>query len=105
MIETSGHLPECNQRETVWQKAHYSGVECICAALRACEQRSYTLGIEVGKHDGWVAGHAAGVQAAHDAVAAINPFHMQSLVHDKRYEAVVRSEALAAIDALQEEQK
>lgn len=72
MIETSGHLPECNQRETVWQKAHYSGVECICDALRACEQRV--------------------LDAAREAVAAVG------VRKDTSYD--MRVQALAVIDAL-----
>lgn len=85
----SDHLPECllpDFDKGVWV--------CCCAQLRACEQRSYTLGIEVGKHDGWVAGHAAGVQAARDAVAARR---------DQGYPGI--NDALAAIDALKEEDK
>lgn len=85
----SNHLPECGTND--------GSMFCICPALRACEQRSYTLGIEVGKHDGWVAGHAAGVQAARDAVEA---------AYDKDSPAV-RSQtewgveiAVAAIEAL-----
>ena len=68
------------------------------AALRACEQRAYALGIEVGKHDGWLAGHAAGVVAARDAVAALS---FDPLSRDQGPAATQR-QALAAIDALKE---
>lgn len=78
------HLPECLHDDTIY------GLQglCICDELRACEQRSYALGIEVGKHDGWVAGHAAGVQAAREAVERASSL-LQPL-----------GPALAAIDAL-----
>ena len=85
----SAHLPECTLPKG-WG-------DCICAALRACEQRSYALGIEVGKHDGWIAGHAAGVQAARDAVAAVDP---NAPGGNMDYGVNVQRRALAAIDAL-----
>lgn len=110
----SDHLPECNQRDTVWQKAYYSGVECICPAIRACEQRvrdedqrilikhgaeQFVRGERIGK----AMGHAAGVQAARDAIEAVPPIDQRiddneliSLVYDK-------GEILAAIDALRGE--
>ena len=97
----SSHLPEC----------YLSGPPSMCPmceSLRACEQRSYTLGIEVGKHDGWVAGHAAGVQAARDAVAALEPLLDRSK-HEGGYDCCgcatvgyVWIDALDAIDALKE---
>ena len=95
----SEHLPECNQRDTAWQKSYYSGVECVCGALRACERRSYALGIEVGKHDGWVAGHTAGVQAARDAVAALRPPN----AYIGGWYGITVDEAITAIDALTKE--
>lgn len=91
------HLPECNEREVI-------GLDCICDRLRACEQRSYALGIEVGKHDGWVAGHAAGVQAARDAVAAL-PHDIYCVTRDENYQRPCNcpvDDALAAIDALRD---
>lgn len=78
------HLPEC---PIVDKKGYPFGGPCICAALRACEQRCYALGIEVGKHDGWIAGHTAGLSAARDAVN----------------DSATVLEALAAIDALRGE--
>ena len=68
------HLPECiytpesfdSEQNIVW-----GGKPCICPALRACETRAYSLGIEVGKHDGWLAGRADGLDAAREAVAAM----------------------------------
>ena len=80
----SAHLPECTLPKG-WG-------DCICGELRACEQRAYALGIEVGKHDGWLAGRAAGVVAARDAVAAIPAVALGW--------AVLGDDALAAIDAL-----
>ena len=94
----SDHLPECG--------ANDGSMFCICDALRACEQRSYTLGIEVGKHDGWIAGHAAGVQAAREAVADLTPFvfaYQTWISGDYGYDEgpwVKKENALAAIEAL-----
>lgn len=59
------HLPECDVQIGPLDACR------ICTLLRACEQRAYALGIEVGKHDGWIDGHAAGVagvQAAQEVV-------------------------------------
>ena len=91
----SAHLPECTLQKG-WG-------DCICAALRACEQRSYALGIEVGKHDGWIAGHAAGVAAARDAVAAWmdkRKGHDFRTCDDYDHDCYLFRGALAAIDAL-----
>ena len=90
------HLPECfNGR----QRSH--GLPCICDRLRACEQRSYTLGIEVGKHDGWVAGHAAGVQAARQAVVERSMTCLGPAMPGTEW--VHTPSVLAAIDALRGE--
>lgn len=102
------HLPECpciavgvpscicdNDEECGPQCRHH----CICTALRACEQRSYTLGIEVGKHDGWLAGHAAGVQAARDAVAALGEGRSEK-PFNPAYSVWSINDALAAIQRL-----
>ena len=85
------HLPECLQ---IVGKG--SG-PCICWLIRACEQRSYTLGIEVGKHDGWVAGHAAGVQAARDAVEAAYDKDSPAVQSQTEWGVEI---AVAAIEAL-----
>ena len=84
------HLPEC------WV------IDCLpddcpgCAALRACEARvrasEFPLGVAVGKHDGFLEGYAAALDAARDAVIAV-PFGPR---------VISRSDALAAIDALKE---
>lgn len=88
----SDHLPECNQRDTAWQKAYYSGVECVCDALRACEQRIQAdLEDEINLYRRHAnEGYAAGVQAARDAVDVALLGTLQS----------TRDRALAAIDAL-----
>ena len=84
----SEHLPECDRNR--------GSLICDCRKLRACEQRSYTLGIEVGKHDGWLAGHAAGVQAAREVVAA----EAKARHVDGPTMFLTLPQALAAIDAL-----
>jgi len=93
------HLPECiytPERFDPEQNIVWDGKPCICDRLQACEQRSYTLGIEVGKHDGWVAGHAAGVLAARNAVATAPRHYWVGW-------AIEVDVALAAIDGLMEE--
>ena len=102
------HLPECpvssepppKRNADLWEAG-----ACICDRLRACEQRSYTLGIEVGKHDGWIAGQSAGVQAARDAVAGVTRYQDEGINGVEKNEdgwAIDRDEALAAIDALRQ---
>ena len=96
---TTAHLPECYERELI-------GLDCICDWLRACEKRvraRYSAYLNADNEGSYAAGFRDAMHAAREAVTALNPFHMQSLVHDKRYEAVVKSEALAAIDALRGE--
>ena len=61
---------ELDPRHTSSESCQDCGRSCCCPALRACEQRSYALGIEVGKHDGWLAGHREGVQSAREALVA-----------------------------------
>ena len=39
------HMPECDDFRS---EALRRNRECICEALRACEQRSYSLGIALG---------------------------------------------------------
>lgn len=98
------HLPECNQRETVWQKAHYSGVECICDALRACEQRMLDDDVLAAAHHGqkgYEIGFRKGLDAAREAVETVwtdDPSWDGTNWNNALYEA------LAAIDALKEKQ-
>ena len=74
-------LPECPIPQ------HPENAVCFCPALRACEKRAMR-----STHRGrtmYAHGYAAGVQAARDAVAAIDACPECSI-----------DDALAAIDAL-----
>lgn len=102
----TAHLPECIYEPEHWdveQSILWGGKPCICPAISACEQRSYALGIEVGKHDGWVAGHAAGVQAARDAVAAAYDDERYAHRDNWGVSVVYKDLMLAATDALRGE--
>ena len=99
----SEHLPEC------WVAASPDSrkADCICDRLRACEARvrevyessdDYMLGIAVGRHDGWLEGHAAALAAARDVVAALPETRLNPLVP-----VIGKVDALAAIDALKED--
>lgn len=97
----SDHLPECL---SVNFQPDESPDDCtICAALRACEARvrasEFPLGVAVGKHDGFLEGYAAALDAAWDAVAA-SPHWYSGLLD---MEVVKRDDALAAIDKLRGE--
>lgn len=92
MIETSGHLPECDD----WRIGARRGVRaCICPWLRACEARvrHEPVGSCIKHYD---AGYAAALDAARDAVAAQDPRWSVD------YADAIR-DALAAIDALRGE--
>ena len=85
------HLPEC--ADAMIPDFHNERWVCICAALRACEQRvnghrlSYENGVEVGYNKGYV----AGLDAAREAVERVSTL----------FEPL--GPALAAIDALRGE--
>lgn len=95
------HLPECPIQEhwdSNWDCPTYcdggcESAECICPALRACEQRVRDEHSEVDAYRGWVKGYVAGVSAAYEAVlnAGLCAPHR------------CQSDALAAIDALRGE--
>ena len=102
------HLPECAERRAEWRWSE----DCICPALRACEQRvleqnARAFDVAVIKHL-LQEERAAGLDAAREAVAAIRhapdcralcPCCMGD--YDCNCE---RYEALTAIDALRGEQ-
>ncbi len=92
----SDHLPECPQ---IFGKPDWyccedcdPGVwdDCICHRLRACEQRVFQEQIKGRQHD-MVMAYLRGLDAAREAVESLN-----NVTYDT---------ALAAIDALREEQK
>ena len=93
----SDHLPECGVRKPCGVCGNITYGVCICDRLRACEQRSYSLGIEVGKHDGWLAGYAAALDAAREAVAEL--WKDGDVASDDAV-WIVHDDALAAIDGL-----
>lgn len=94
MIETSGHLAECE-----WNDETRVNRRCICPALRACEARVTTPS---HYHD---LGYAAGVQAARDAVVAA--YENEDYAHHDSWgvPVVYKSLMLAAIDGLQTDTK
>ena len=96
------HKRECTYSRVIHYDDGSAEVDesCICDRLQACEQRSYTLGIEVGKHDGWVAGHAAGVLAAREAVAGADPYWKVETSDGESVFVMQVSAVLAAIEAL-----
>lgn len=90
------HLPECEWSDNTRVNRH-----CICPALRACEQRVFHEQIEGRQHD-MVMAYLRGLDAARDAVADCRvpwPTATGVLVNEGI------DDALAAIDALREEQK
>ena len=100
---TTEHLPECSYTPGIWYSLDD---DCICDALRACEQRV---------NDEWVrdyGGHRAfalGVQAAREAVVALTP-RLDVEKYKGGYDCCgcsttydLMEDALAAIDALRGE--
>ena len=88
------HLPECLAllNDSTWEG------DCICAALRACEQRcdekrhaEVRAWSELSR-DNFDHGFAAGLDAAREAVAALPEYRM-------------RDTCVSAIDELREEKK
>tara|TARA_R110000868_G_scaffold9688_3_gene47796 strand:+ start:14 stop:304 length:291 start_codon:yes stop_codon:yes gene_type:complete len=84
---------------------------CICDALRACEERVLTKPVMAWRDEERAAGHAAALDAAREAVAALDHAPMCELVwgcecsESHPMECTCnRDIALAAIDALKEEQ-
>ena len=92
------HLPECLHDDDTYG---LRGL-CICDELRACEQRvrqsAATLWDRTSEQmaAARVEGYAAGLDAAREAVAALD------IGRDVRFSVDVRADALAAIDALKE---
>ncbi len=129
MIETSGHLPECDD----WRIGARRGVRaCICDRLRACEERvregrvsaatlTYRRGYAAGQADmreylladdthSYTYGHRAALDAARDAVEELGKRHpkwdlMSTHYEDcwKHHSECALTLALAAIDALKGE--
>ena len=106
------HLPEC---PTITDPHGVSDIgwscdcECQCEILRACEARVASVVSASLTQDGTFGdGYAAGVQAAREAVAAIQqyvhiPYESPSaVVNDERGDWLWRDHAIAAIDALKE---
>ncbi len=101
-----GHLPECLAAHPATPDA-----ACICDRLRACEARAraseFPLGVAVGKHDGFLEGYAAALDAARAAVAALPITHCTWADPGDRYahlRAVTSVDgALAVLDALRGE--
>ena len=95
------HLPECESwmdPAGVSYDADGNRNVCICAPLRACEQRleDEWLGkYNAAEQRGYDAGFRNGVQAARQAMAA---FPGRAIMDDSSY--IHRAGALAAIDAL-----
>lgn len=95
------HLPECV--ESMIPDFHNERWICICAALRACEQRvterwedlrgwGESYAYKTGSDNGFDVGYTAGLDAAREAVARVG------VRKDTSYD--MRILALAAIDAL-----
>ena len=96
------HVPECfNGRQ------RSGGLPCICDRLRACEQRvrmeddDYAYVSAQAEADGRRRGWVEALDAAREAVAASSG-HYDLCICDECYGT---DAALAAIDALREEQK
>ena len=103
------HLPECPVEKRLRAGRTVGSQSCICAALRACEQRvqkiAYGQGLgagsdEHGQHEiGWIKGYAAALNAAREAVKGVNWFNDEG----KMLSAIVATaDSIAAIDALKE---
>lgn len=88
----SDHLPECP-----WADRGYA-FPCICDRLRACEQRVFQEQIKGRQHD-MVMAYLRGLDAAREAVAAL-PISGGFTTPEGRFEEVLKTDALAAIDAL-----
>lgn len=88
------HLPECLAllNDSTWDG------DCICEALRACEQRVFQEQITGRQHD-MVLGYQRGLAAARRAVQVLPKGGMGQKAH------ALWRDALAAIDALREEQR
>ena len=86
----SEHLPEC---PTAWMR------DCICTELRLCEQRIREEWYEA-QSEAWEQGFHHALDAAREAVA-------RTCGHTKHQggRSCAHDDALAAIDALREEQK
>ena len=108
------HLPECPVEKRLRAGRTVGSQTCICAALRACEERVFSLHPEwtvtgLCKPDcaacrrltelitEWEDGYKKGLDAAREAVADING----KWVFGPR---IYKHEALTAIDALREKQ-
>ena len=90
------HLPECSN--SMIPDFHNERWICICAALRACEQRVREEWYEV-QSETWEQGYKYALDAAREAVAAIKDEHVGD---EYKYERLVLRVVLAAIDALRE---
>jgi hypothetical protein len=77
------HLPECNYEKNPERNA------CICQRLRACEERMLTTYLARDNFE-------AGLDAAREAVAALQKGGMGQRAHE------LWRNALTAIDALRE---
>lgn len=99
----SKHLPECEALDLLDKWSEKFGL-CICAALRACEQRvrmeddDYAYVAAQAEADGRRRGWNEALDAAQDAVAAISA---HSTWPDMSYNDGL-IDALDAIDALRE---
>jgi predicted transcriptional regulator len=108
------HLPECiyAPRNVDPDKGiEWGGLPCICAALRACEQRvrreddDYAYVAAQAEADGRRHGWNEALDAALEAVAETQRWHEFSwgMDDDEDGEYVKTEEAFAAIDALRQE--
>lgn len=84
----SEHLPECKRADI----HDPQGLYCICAELRACEERCDKAWERLVREEK-AKSYATGVAAARGAVEGMNPCWQNNC----------RFDALAAIDALQGE--
>ena len=89
MIDVARHKPECEMRP--------KHMTCICIDIELAEKRvgNVISALLVGGHD-WRQGYFAGLDAAREAVAALD------IGRDVRFSVDVQADALAAIDALKE---
>ncbi len=97
------HLPECPVEKMLRSGRTVGSQSCICEQLRACEQRcdekrhaEVRAWSELSR-DNFDDGFAAGLDAAREAVAAVEYLPTNP-------EKMIRSMALDAIDALKEKQ-
>ena len=107
----SEHLPECwfHDPAKTPSVAVNDGWPCICDRLSACEQRVRDEHSEVDAYRGWVKGYVAGVQAAREAVASLEPL-LDRHKNEGGYDCCgcvtpgyLWTDALDAIDALRED--